>query len=334
MLTDPPERRGAADAPARPGVRWLAALAVATVPLVAIGLTYLAWRDRLPDPLPSHWGPGGRMDDTADRATMVAVVGVIAAVGALAAAAGALVTGWRHRIRRLVVAAGAGTGALGAAIWLMTVVLAWDAATAAASASPTWQPATVPVAVLGWAALAYAVCPPPPPYPAATTRPAAQLPRIELPDGEPAVFSELNRPPTAAYVVAGGNLVVAVGLAVWASPWAGLPLLPVSVLIVWLSTTRLTVDARGVRTGFGPWGWPRVLLPLREVAAAELTEVRPIEWGGWGYRIRPDGARGLILRRGPGVRLVLSAGREFVANTRDPDTVAGLVNALLDRAPR
>jgi hypothetical protein len=96
---------------------------------------------------------------------------------------------------------------------------------------------------------------------------------------------------------------------------------------------RLSVDAGGLHVGFGPWGWPRLTVPLREIAYAEVVDVRPAEWGGWGYRAR-SGGRGLVLRRGPGVRLELSAGRHFVATARDADRVAGLLNALLDDVDR
>jgi hypothetical protein len=54
-------------------------------------------------------------------------------------------------------------------------------------------------------------------------------------------------------------------------------------------TVRLMVDRRGLLVGFGPWGWPRLTVPLREIEYAVVSTVRPSEWGGWGYRMRRGG---------------------------------------------
>ena len=129
------------------------------------------------------------------------------------------------------------------------------------------------------------------------------------------------------------TLLVAAGLMAWTGPWVLAPLLLVAVAVLTVSTARIVVDSRGLRIGFGPWGWPHLNVALREIEYAEVAQVRALEWGGWGYRARPGG-RALVLRNGPGVRLELSDQRVFMATVRDPRTVAGLVNTMIDQADR
>jgi hypothetical protein len=324
------------EAPPRfpPTLRWFGGALVATAPLLALLTTYWLWRDRLPDPMPSHWGASNQVDGVTPLATLTAVLGVIALVGAAVALAGAGLATMAPGLRRWLVAIGAGLGTIGGGVWLMTAVLALDAPEAHQAAAPTWQVLALTVAIGVTPALAYGVCPPPPPHPAATGRPAPQAPRVDLRPGERAVYTEVAYPGRVAWLLVALLTATAAALAVWTSWWAAAPLLLTGALTLALLTIRLTVDVRGVRAGFGPWGWPRVRVPLQEINEAQVTAVRPMEWGGWGYRIRPDGARGVITRRGQAVRLDLSGGRQFVASVRDAGTAAGLINTLIDRHRR
>ncbi|MEU4626578.1 hypothetical protein AB0G04_42175 [Actinoplanes sp. NPDC023801] len=123
-------------------------------------------------------------------------------------------------------------------------------------------------------------------------------------------------------------------LAVAVDVWIAVPLLIVAGLVLVVLQARFGVDGRGVTIGFGPWGWPKVRVPLREIVSAAPTTVQIAQWGGWGYRLSFDGrGRGLITRgSSPAVRLELSSDRYLVATVRDPETVAALVNSLLDTA--
>jgi hypothetical protein len=321
----------AAALPAAPSsVRWLAAVAVADFPLVVIAFSYWWWRERLPDPLPVHWGAGGRVDGTASQPATVAAFLAVAALGSAAAVAGLLGRRMRWRARRVLVTVAAVTSGFAAALWLMIALLSLDAPGAYAAAAPSWHVLAITPAVAGWAWLAAAACGRPPAWPAAIGRPPGHLPRHRRPSGEPVEFSEIVTASASAYLVLLTLLLgTAAVLALWVDAWAASPVLLVAVACLIVLTVRLGVDSHGLHVGFGPWGWPRMTVPLREIAYAEVIDVRPAEWGGWGYRLRRSG-RGLVLRRGPGVRLELSAGRHFVASARDPERVAGLLNALLD----
>ena len=317
--------------PAAPAsVRWLAAVAVADVPLVVIAVSYWWWRDRLPDPLPLHWDAGGRVDGTASQPVTVAAFLAVAALGGAAAVVGLLGRRMRWRARRVQVTVAAAASGFAAALWLMIALLGLDAPDAYAAAAPSWHVLAITPAVAGWALLASAACGRPPAWPAATGRPPGHLPRQRRLSGEPVGFSEIVHASASVYLVVLALLLgTAAALAFWVDVWAAGPVLLVAVVCLVALTVRLRVDSRGLRLGFGPWGWPRMTVPLREIAYAEVIDVRPAEWGGWDYRLRRSG-RGLVLRRGPGVRLELSAGRHFVASVRDPGRIAGLLNALLD----
>ncbi len=100
-------------------------------------------------------------------------------------------------------------------------------------------------------------------------------------------------------------------------------------------TYSLAVGVDGVVIRWGAWGLPTQRISLERIAAARVIEVRPTEWGGWGYRgsLRLFGKAAIVMRRGPGVRLDLRDGTVFAANVRDPEIAAGLVNDLISRQP-
>ncbi|MGN9811341.1 hypothetical protein ACTMSW_18505 [Micromonospora sp. BQ11] len=317
----------------RAAARWLPAVVVAAAPTAVVQLTGRVWRTRLPDPLPRHWNASGRVDGVAGLgATLTALLWVAGMAAAIALVA-ALAPGLRWRARRVVIAVAAAVAAFCAGLWLVTVDLALDAPQATAAPGPTWHILALMGGVTAWTLLAAAACGAPPAHPKAANPPPADLERIELRPGQRAVWSEVGSVPLPVYLVLLPLLVIAAVLAVAVDLWVAAPLVITALLVLAVLCTRLTVDFRGVTVGFGPWGWPRVRVPLDEITSAWSTTVRVAEWGGWGYRMNLDRAgRGLILRNGPGVRLELSADRYFVASVRDPHSVAGLVNGMLDAA--
>jgi hypothetical protein len=77
----------------------------------------------------------------------------------------------------------------------------------------------------------------------------------------------------------------------------------------------------------------RTGVALRDVVQAEAIDIRPLEWGGWGYRgsLRLMGRAAVVLRAGPGVRLELRGGRVLAVTVDDAETAAGLLNDLVAR---
>ena len=306
---------------------------VAVAPVAAVRLSYPLWWPRLPDPLPSHWNARGEVDGTMSLTTFVTIMSTVALAGGLLALVAALGTRMNPGTRRTMVTVGAAVGAFAAALWLIVAGAALDYPDAYQVPSPTWQLALLLPAVAAWAAAGFAAYGPTPQPPAATGRPAPDLPRASLLAGQREWWSEVLRPGSWAYLtlvlIFGGAVV----MGVWVNPWVAAPLGFVGLVTLYAFTTWVLVDQRGLHVAFGPWRWPRITVPVREIESAGVTTVRPQEWGGLGYRIRP-GARGLILGHGRGVRLELSGARYFVTSTKDPDTVAGLINSLIDQERR
>jgi hypothetical protein len=100
-----------------------------------------------------------------------------------------------------------------------------------------------------------------------------------------------------------------------------------SAVIALFAGAVVTVSERGLIVGLGLWNWPRLRVPLEKVARAEVIDVRPVAYGGWGLRWVP-GTVGVILRAGPGIRVVKRNGKEFVVTVDEPEQGAGLLNDL------
>ena len=115
-----------------------------------------------------------------------------------------------------------------------------------------------------------------------------------------------------------------VGLALVALPFA-----VIAIVLTSFSTIAVTIDSDGLHIAFGPWGIPRKRIPLNEIEAAQAIDVRPMRWGGWGYRWLPwKRATAVVLRRGPGVKLDRVGGRIFVVTVDGAPRAAAVLNDL------
>ncbi|SEA58401.1 hypothetical protein SAMN02910418_01935 [Bowdeniella nasicola] len=71
--------------------------------------------------------------------------------------------------------------------------------------------------------------------------------------------------------------------------------------------------------------------PLTEIVRAEVSQVDPFgEFGGFGYRANLSGERGVVLKKGPALRLHLAGERTFVATTDDAAPLANAVNEVIN----
>lgn len=112
--------------------------------------------------------------------------------------------------------------------------------------------------------------------------------------------------------------------------WRWIPVV-VATPIALLSSVRASASAEGFVVGFGWWGWPRRRIRLDDIDHAEaLDDVRPLAYGGWGYRMTGE-ATAVVVRRGPGIRIVRDRGRDFVVTIDDHDQGAGTINDLVTR---
>ncbi|WP_406327854.1 hypothetical protein [Streptomyces sp. NBC_00203] len=89
------------------------------------------------------------------------------------------------------------------------------------------------------------------------------------------------------------------------------------------------VDKDCVEVRCGHIGLPRRRIPLSQVVGADFApQVTPRQWGGWGYRWRPELGTAVIVRRGEGVVLRLGDGHTFTITV---DNAEAAVRIIRDR---
>ncbi|MGW0563279.1 hypothetical protein ACWDZ4_22385 [Streptomyces sp. NPDC003016] len=148
-----------------------------------------------------------------------------------------------------------------------------------------------------------------------------------------------NRAQWLLAVAGGGCLALGVQLA-FGSPWSA-PLLMSVVgclaagLLILFGTlafvhVAVKIDSDTFEVRCGHMGLPRRRIPLAHVVGAEFApSVTPRQWGGWGYRWRPEKGMAVIVRRGEGVVLRLGDGRIFTVTVDDAETAVRVVRARL-----
>ncbi len=91
---------------------------------------------------------------------------------------------------------------------------------------------------------------------------------------------------------------------------------------------RVYADSLEVRCGF--MGLPRRRIPLSHVVGASFApRVTPRQWGGWGYRWRPEKGTAVVVRRGEGVVLELGDGRKFTVTVDDAEAAVRVIRDRL-----
>jgi hypothetical protein len=92
------------------------------------------------------------------------------------------------------------------------------------------------------------------------------------------------------------------------------------------------VDKDCLEVRCGHIGLPRRRIPLSHVVGADFVpRVTPRQWGGWGYRWRPEKGTAVIVRRGEGVMLQLGDGHTFTITV---DNAEAAVRIIRDRLRR
>jgi hypothetical protein len=305
------------------------ALAALVAPVVVLG-------ERLPDPLATHWDLGGTPDGrTAAAAFTAGLVVAVAAAWAVLGAQAARRSERRHRLTAAPLAWGLAGVAL--AIQAVTVAVNLDAPRwEQAGAVGLWIVPLVLAAGAGPAWLAHRLERGLPVADGAGGRPPERA-SVGLAPGERAVWTAHTASPYGAAAAAAAAVVLpAAGFAAggpqgWILVGAGLVL---AVAIGTVSELTATVDARGLTLAHGPFARPRWTVPLAEVAAAEPADIDPWRVGGWGVRKVPGrrGATAVVVRGGPGLRVVRTDGRELLVTVPDAEAAAGLLADLAGRA--
>ncbi|MEV0163550.1 DUF1648 domain-containing protein [Nonomuraea fuscirosea] len=308
-------------------VWWLAVTAV-------LILAPLALRDRLPDPMATHWGSAGTVPDGSSSLTgHVVTSSVTWAVMWLVLFALTRRGQARRAFRSTWWGCLFGFGTLMLGLTASTLSVNLDAPGWRAAELPVWH---VPLVLLGMVAaglVAARLGRGPEDEPSAGEQ---APPRLRLRPGQRAVWvSHLVNPWLTALTFGALVLIVAAitlrltGRFDATAVSAALPGF-VIVLVVGLATMSLTVKVVGEKVviGFGPVGWPTRTIPLAKVESAWAEERRPGEVGGWGFRGVPGSAT-IMLRGGECLILRYRSGGRLAISIDDAERGASLINTLI-----
>jgi len=305
---------------------------VIPVAVAAIGLVpYRAYRSELPDRIASHFGVSGRADGSMAPEVFLVVCGAMMEIGLGACVTVALA---RRRFQPMVApsvsAVGAFFGAVSAGILAITVI--------SQRGLDRWQDATLsPWAVLALIIGSVALA-------GLAAWIASSLPHRRQ-AGTDAAPPPMDLSPTARvfwsatlsakWPLVLGLTILLVGLALLliTELWIGLLMLGISILMTFFGRIRVTADRSGLSVRYGFFGWPRRSFSIRRIAAARAVDIRPTEWGGWGYRgsLAIMRRAAVVLRAGPGIRLDLRDGRVFAVTIDGPEDPVRLLNAEISR---
>jgi len=280
----------------------------------------MAWSD-LPDSIATHWGidgkPNGHMPP---MALLLFIGGIFVAVWmAVTAASRRMAFEARSFISGL-----AGIGGLLAAVqWISLEANRGVADWTEAAPVEGFDLIIVFVVAIAAGVLGWIVAGAPAPVPG--TDRSAESPLLAVEPGTSPVWSGRGRG-TVLIIIGIGLLGAAVVM--WSV--VSLVLVVAAVVVLLFAEVRATVSQRGVVVALGWLGIPSRLLPLETITGADVEDVSPMSYGGWGYRVRP-GTRGIIVRGGPSLRLHRNDRPDLVITVEDAERGAALVNALVAR---
>ena len=310
---------------------WLG-IGIPVAGIAAIVVAYLATRSALPDRLATHFDASGSANGSMSPGMFLIFTLVMAGVGASALVL--LARSQRALPAQLAPFVGFLGGffvGLGSAIAVVTFV--------GQRGLDSWQDAdgvglliVLPLlssfllgAVAARAALVLPV--------AEVMVDVADQPVMDLPIGQNAVWAETmhsNLLARLGLVITVAGVLIAIGT-FW---WLVIPCVLTGLLILSLATLQVRADRAGLHVKYGLVPWPRTTVAVDRIASASVIDVRPMEWGGWGYRgsLKLMKQAAVVHRAGPGIRLDLKDGKVFVVTVDDPITPVALLNAEVARA--
>ncbi len=101
------------------------------------------------------------------------------------------------------------------------------------------------------------------------------------------------------------------------------------------SFTKITVsaDLGGLHTSFGPWGWPTKTISLDDMESANSIDLRPMQWGGWGYRWLPRKGWATVIRQGDAIVVYRKNGKQYAVTVDDAPYGASVLQSLINTRP-
>ena len=116
--------------------------------------------------------------------------------------------------------------------------------------------------------------------------------------------------------------------------WFTLTMVLVVAVITQFSSLTTEVRRDGFSIQFGVLSFLHRTIDWNNVAKVEVINVRPTEWGGWGYRWVPwRKGTAAVLRKGPGLKFEFGNGRVFVVTISDADNALAAIRRVMDELP-
>lgn len=315
------------------GARRMVAAIAGALPLAVVAVSWILWQEKLPTELASHWSgtgePDGFMSTSAALAVGLALTGIPAVVGLIAASMPTL----RPALLRGILGFAGMASGMGAATWLISAGLTLHAGNAGEAVLGWWLAALMASFLYG--AVPYFIAPKPDPMRVFSVK--AYDGHVPLGAQETGAWS---RAITSKLLMLMALVLLAVAAVIYlpsiiagdgVGSWLGFGAMLASVVVVALiAHLQVTVDWRGLRIVSTVGHIPLKRIPLEDIADLDARELRPSEWGGWGYRVMP-GRSAVIMRAGPGLVISTVQGKVFAVTVPDPEAAAGLLIALRDR---
>lgn len=306
----------------------LAAVGLPLASIAALAIYLLVVQDRLPDRTAIHWGPGGDPDGHASPGALVAIFpGLALAIGALLSAisltsagsvAGRPLPGLANGLVWFLAALAVTTTAIQLDGTGDARLPGWSIAVALAAGLAGWGLAIVVAGDQG--------------APPETSAPApADAARLDLSAGHTAVWSGQAPAARVPLLLAVGVALLGVVLAVVTTWWLLAILLPVAVPLAGASTYRITIGPGAVDVSGALFGYPRLRVPLATIARADVGDVDPWSFGGWGIRVGANRESAVITRSGPALVVTRTDGTVLRVSLDHPDQAAATITTLLDR---
>lgn len=305
-------------------------LGVGIPSIVSVIALALIWQSlpELPDPVAIHWGPNGVPDGFGPPFTYLIMVGL---------------AGWLLPLLMTAPWRGSRHGSTSkfmvmTAVWLSLFisviavgsVLQQRGLTNAQDAPGVGYLILLAVLVGSAGALVPFLLLPKTPAPVAGT-PIAPLPLL---DGQTVAWTSVATmsrwftvPMTLAVVI------MAVGALFTAPRYLLGTAAILALLLLGFSVFKVSVGQQGILVR-GYLGFPKIRVPLDQVAQVDLVEVVPMqEWGGWGWRFRPGG-QGIITRAGAAIQVLRTDGKVVVVTAEDSAVGGATLAALADRVSK
>ena len=153
--------------------------------------------------------------------------------------------------------------------------------------------------------------------------------RLDLPEGQTGVWAGRTASGKALLIVPAIAIIIGVIVGAFTSWWVLLFISIVQLVLFAMSNFHVTAGPTGLRVS-GLLGFPRITVPLAEIAEASSGDVRAREYGGWGWRIR-KGSTAVLTRSGPALTVTRTDGAQLHVTIDDPEKPAALLSTLLDR---